>query len=267
LKKLSDRRGKPTTCKICKHQFRFKCKEDREKWESHKHICPKCKEKYCNKPETERVLMILQDDYFQKDRDVSVLDHISRIVISYAESLLKKRYSNYINNDEDVRYFADNAAHYLIMEFYNNPDYKVWGSWAGALNDKIRQALFCKDEKPLDVLLYERRKDIDEVYSINFNLEDGHELELEDEQYTGIKDVDDYMDKILFHDLLIKLIKGFQKHYSTQEVMFMVQGLVMKFDHDDDEIVNNFFDNFGKTGKWAYIKINELFKDQLKVLM
>lgn len=265
-KEKIDKRGKPTTCQICEHQFKFTYKETKDEWENSKYPCPICGELYCNKPETERILMILQDEYFRRDKDVNILNDISKVVIKYAESLMKKRYSNYINSEEDVRYYADNASYYLMMEFYSNPDYKVWGSWWGALNHKARQALYCKDEKPLDVLLHERCKKVDEVISVNYLLDDGHELALEDESYSGLEDVDNYMDRVLFHDLLMKLIEGFQEYYTTYEIMFMIQGLVLKYYHDE-ETVNEFFDNFGKTGKWAFMKINELFKEKLKVLL
>jgi hypothetical protein len=262
-----DKRGKPNTCKLCGHQFRFKNKEIKEEWEQGKHICPNCSEPYCNKPNTERILMKLQDEYFDNSRDSSVMEKITKIVISYTESLLKKRYSPYINSYEDVRYYADNTAYYLILEFYNNPDYKIWGSWAGAINGKIRQSLFGNSELPLEMIIYKRlKKKIDQVHSIDYMLDDGHSLVLEDTS-TGIGDVDSHMDKILFHNFFVDLLQGFSSRYSIPECMMLIYGVYVQLLNSDTKKVDKFFSSFGRVGKSSFLKFNEIIKKESQILL
>ena len=60
-------KGRPLFCRYCNEKVIIK---DRLKWELEKHTCSECGEIWCGKPETERMLMILQDEYLNK-RDIS----------------------------------------------------------------------------------------------------------------------------------------------------------------------------------------------------
>ena len=69
-------RGRPLFCRYCNEKVIIK---DRLKWELEKHTCSECGEIWCDKPETERMLMILQDEYLKKrdkERSPIVADKI-----------------------------------------------------------------------------------------------------------------------------------------------------------------------------------------------
>jgi hypothetical protein len=260
------KKGKPNTCKVCGHQFRFTHKDLREEWVEKRSVCPDCQEPYCNKPTTERILMKLQDEYFEKDRDRDILNKITKILIHYAENLIKKNYSFYVHSYEDIRYAADNTVYCLLKEFLEKPHYKVWGSWAGALKCKIPQALFGNEEKPLEMIIFDRlKKKIEKVHSIDYILEDGNYLEIEDPS-SGIDDVDNYMDKLLFHDFFMNLFLGFTSRYTVYECMFMIYGVYLQVLDDDPQKTENYFSKYERIGKQPFLKFNEIIDKESRIL-
>jgi len=157
-----ENRGRYNTCRKCGYQFKITNKEKRVEWDKKKSKCPMCKESYCLKPETERKLMVLQDKYFYHNRDMFYLDQMSEILINYSQSLIKKFYSPYIVNEGDLESYSYCSVSFLVEEYYNHEDYKVYASFAGALIDKIKQALFNKYNK------------LQEDLSLNWDFDDSH---------------------------------------------------------------------------------------------
>lgn len=158
----NETRGRYNTCKKCGYTFKITNKEKRLLWEKKKRRCPQCREPYCTKPETERKLMVLQDMYFKHDRDIKYLDEMSTVLLQYSQSLIKKFYSKHIVNEGDLEYYSYCTVAFLIEEYYNRSDYKVYASFAGALNDKIKQSLFNKYNL------------LQEDLSLNWNFDDSH---------------------------------------------------------------------------------------------
>lgn len=264
-------RGRFVSCRICNHPFKHKNSAERDKWMNNKYLCPNCGEPYCNKPKTERELMNLQDLYLEAKQERTrrkYMDEICKIVISYTGSILKKKFSNYLSCNDDMVYFRDKAASFLIEEFYTKENYSVWGSWAGIINRKIMQALLEDKEKPIPVLLKERHKSKNlEIFSINYAFEDGHILTAEDpNQDKYMNSFENNHNKNLIHEFFLGCIRSFFRRYTNYEMYKTVKAMNLRY-HTSSQRVAKFFEKWGKTGKWAYLRLSYLYKKEIKSII
>lgn len=262
-------RGRYNTCKKCGHHFKIVNKEKRLLWEKRKRKCPKCGELYCTKPETERKLMKLQDMYFKHDRDMKYLDEMSEIMISYSQSLLKKFYSKYIVNEGDLEYYSHCTVSFLVEEYYSHEDYKVYASFAGALNDKIRQALFNK----YNIL--------QEDMSLNWNFDDTHS----DSNYHHIdklstkefEKIEEHENKIYLIKYILEVIFGLAPYCkSKKEDLIRLSAFNLNLNHGEkfaeklfqEEQLNEKgkvvqFKIFGRRNKDMYKRTLDIVREEL----
>lgn len=160
-------RGRMTFCKACKMSFKITDKEEKKEWWEGEQRCPYCGELYCTKPKTERHLFKLQDEYYQNDKNIEILNELSSILLVYCESLLKKFFPGHLMNEGKLVYYSSNAVSFVIEEILRR-NVVIKHSWAGMLIRKIRQSLYSKQEQLQDDM------------SLNWEFEDSHEIEYSD---------------------------------------------------------------------------------------
>jgi hypothetical protein len=166
-------------------------------WLKTKMVCPKCGISYSNIPKIERTLMIMQDSYFDSGKNIKYLNELAKYLIIYAKSLIKKYYSSYITCEEDINYFAENAASFVIEEYYkyftpnvytDGNDFRMYASFGGYLVSKIKQVIFNKQER------------LQEDISLNWEFDDEHSdgnSYHEDKQSQNSYDqIDDYENRL-----------------------------------------------------------------------
>jgi hypothetical protein len=172
-------KGRPITCKICGHQWKFLNKQEREDWQKQKLPCLKCGEIYCTLPKSERELRKIQTQYLitRSNKDLSKMYLILR---DYAESIIKKRFVNtpYFQTNL-LKDYAHDSATYVLEQFQINKDFKINISFGKYLFFKIRQVLFGKQNYTVG----------DE--SLDYQYDDGNYIEYEDNNYMLLEEIED----------------------------------------------------------------------------
>lgn len=164
--------------------------------------CPNCGQVYCSLPPTERKLMKLQDAYYENNKNEKYMTLLIQEMISYTEGLIKKRYSQYIKT-EDILYFAQNAVSFIIEEYLKaDHEYRIYASFGGFLNRKIRQAIFGKNEK------------LHEDISIDWNFHDDHQVHYEDKNFKFIEQIEELENKINLLKYISALIFEIEEYCS-----------------------------------------------------
>jgi hypothetical protein len=200
-----EKRGKFITCQKCKHKFKFYNIEKRQKWELEKYPCFKCGELYCNKPETERVLFGIQDNYFNNNRDEVYFIELVDILNKYSINLIKKFYSPHVNFREDIDYYALNAVAFIVEEYLAKEEYKIYHSFAGAIRGKIKQAFLCKNEL------------LTPGISLTWDFKDGKNVFYEDEKHNFIYNIEEKEHFIGLHKYMLELIFSVEKYCDPYE--------------------------------------------------
>ena len=242
-------KGRPTTCRYCKHKFHV---TDKIIWEQEKHTCPECAEIWSDKPETERMLMILQDEYFKK-RSRKILDEMVNLLTSYCESLIKKSFSNKIQEPGKCEYFAHAAVSFLIEGYLNpdTPEFRVQSSFAGMLFPKIQQAIFGKQE-------YDCAHE-----TLDFEFEDGNQVVYEDNKKSIFNSLQDRHSKEQLISKLCELIFGIE-NYCTQEENYIILLNIRNYIIGGEKYTDRFFNNSkSKVGKFKFLKSLGMIRDEL----
>lgn len=108
------------------------------------------------KPETEVRLEQLQEVYMDNPKDRDVFNEYFLLLKSYARSICLKEIKSKIYLEPDrVEEVAVEATLKLLAQ-YNKPDWKVWGSFFGALRWKVVEALYqdAEEESAISMNLY-----------------------------------------------------------------------------------------------------------------
>lgn len=163
-------------CKYCKLQFKLN-HEEKLLWIANNYICPLCGEDVCCMPPIERDLFKLQEE-FLKNRDPKVMQKFYKLVQPYARSMLLKRYS-IVSEAHDQEKYSHMAAWFMIEHYYNNPNFKVSGSFGGYLKCTLRQAVYDKYEKPDDktVSIDMENDEAKKIYELSVNSEEIRKFE------------------------------------------------------------------------------------------
>jgi Zn-finger nucleic acid-binding protein len=249
--------GRPTTCRYCGHAFHVK---DHVTWEEEKHPCPSCAEIWSDKPETERMLMILQDEYLevrpsnQKKAD-KILSEMFKLMFSYCESLFKKNFSNAIQQPGKLEEVTQWAVSRLTEEFLKRPDFKVNGSFKGMLFPKMQEALYGKQEKPTPKGVYQE--------SLDFEFEDGHAVIYEDHKKSIADSMRQRHDKEFLVNNICDLIFGI-KDYCTAEEDFIRLLNIRNYIIGGEKYTDAFFNLYDKTGKEKFLDTLTILKQDLK---
>lgn len=252
--------GKPITCKYCKGQFRFESDEVRYKWKESLYTCPICQIDYCILPPTERDLKKLQNEYVKSGRDIKYLNKMCRILYQYVPSLIKRHFSKAIlkavnsEGDDPMSYYTHKAIVYTIENFLKKDDYIIYSSFGKYLIDAIRWSIFEKKEH--------QSKDL----SIDFVMEDGHNVQYEDTKMSIIDNIElqEYRKNIVTTMMsFVKEMRGF----CTQREYFVFLLMLNNYLCKGEKFVDKFFETYeDKTGKLKYMEFLELLKKEIKNL-
>ena len=125
-------------CCVCKHKY-----EKIEEVHSPKN-CPNCKEPYWRRPIREHELMKLQDEYFidrleNKYAFDKMIITVEKILHNIIAGKLK---SSAVYLEEEKRHDLVMESLLTFMEKYQNPDFKITGSFIGYLNDLVLNPLY-----------------------------------------------------------------------------------------------------------------------------
>jgi predicted Zn-ribbon and HTH transcriptional regulator len=211
-KSVKAKRGRPITCRYCDHQFSID-KVNRQSWNESKSVCPSCNHVYCDKPKTEIDLLELQEQWLVDRSNTALFDQMIVIMLSYTQSILKKSYSNYIQEPGSLDYYSHTAVSFLVENYLSKPDYRVWGSFAGQLFPKIKQALWGSPEKAID------------ADSLDYIFDDGNKVNYEDSKRSYTDCVEErYHSSKLVNDLC-GLVFAYERECTPGENYLRLIGL------------------------------------------
>jgi len=242
-------KGRPTTCRYCDHQFHI---TNRVAWEENKHPCPSCGEIWSDKPETERMLMILQDEYFKKRSD-KVMKQMIILLTSYCGSIIKKGFSNKIQEPGKLDYYTHMAVSSLIEGYLdpNKPDFRVEGSFKGMLFPRIQAAIWGKQEHAC----------ADET--LDFEFDDGHVVSYSDDKKSISDSIQEMHSREQLVNKMCELIFGVSE-YCTQEEDYIRLLNFRNYIIGGEKFTDKFFSlQADKTGKLKFLQTLEITRDEL----
>ena len=126
--------------------------------------CPHCGNPYWNKPNDEFYLFMVQDEFIKNNRDIQILWNKAYFkMMEYAKKIIQKkvRSRTFSMRWEDLCEIAEDTVNDLMDKYYRIKDYKIEGSFFGALNNIALTYLYnIKKQFEDSVLRYEDlRKD------------------------------------------------------------------------------------------------------------
>jgi len=259
-------KGKFITCQNCGFKFKWSSDQERSDWKEIFYTCPACKELYCNKPKIERQLFLLQKQYFDSDRDEKSFTILIKLMLKYSESLIKKFFTNSLHDGEDVIYYSHNAISFLVEEYLKNKDYQVWGSFGGAIIGKIKQSIYCKENK---ASAHE---------SLNEELEDGKELSvyMSDNTDSIVDKIEEEENKQNIFKYVRNIITQIGKNCTKLEDYMRILAIrhyLLEGENKADKLFQEEIrdkDNkivchktYGRFGKYKYLKTLDIIKKEL----
>ena len=249
-------KGRPLFCRYCNEKVIIK---DRLKWELEKHTCSECGEIWCDKPETERMLMILQDEYLEKrDKERSpivadkILKEMTVLLFSYVGSLFKKSFSNMIRDPDKFEEYKQWAVSRFIEQYLQREDFKVLGSFKGMLIGKMQEAIWGKQEKACA------------QESLDFEFEDGNTITYEDNKKSIMDSIIERHEKEQLVDNICNLIFGISE-YCTQEENWIRLLNFRNYIYGGEKFTDKFFEQYAnKTGKMLFLQTIDIVREELK---
>jgi hypothetical protein len=232
-----ENRGKPITCKYCDHKFKVNTKNKRKKWKESKYQCPKCDITYCILKPTERQLRMIQDKYDVSKKE-KYINEMYPILISYAESLIKKYYINRIKFTSQLTYYAENAVSLFLEEYCKDVNFSIDISFGEFLRLKCAQAIFGKPEHDTP------------GESLDFTHQDGHAATYEDTRKTMLDSVQDHEEKYLLCKNLCHLIFELEEECYSKEENYIRLLNVDSYLDKGENVVDDFFRLYGRNGKY-----------------
>jgi hypothetical protein len=245
--------GRLTTCRMCGFKFRIKL-EDKDDWQKNNLICPQCKEIYCVLPKTERKLRILQDKFFESRRKECYMTEMYKILIPYTKSLLLKSFPAAIHSNEEADEKTHMAVSFLIEEYYAKLTYKLDISFGGMLLYKIKQALYGKQEF--------QTSDI----SLDYQFEDGNQVEYEDKKNNAYEHIENEHDKYLICKFITELLFSIGHFADSEQERYICETCLYLFFMKGEKKVENYFKVFGREGKILYLYSLDILKKELEKL-
>lgn len=253
-------KGKPFTCRVCKYKFKLKS-DDRKSYFVEKEKCPSCGTKWCSKPQTERDLLQLQDDFYENNKSEEIATKMYNHLRPYAKSLIYKSFINSVENEQDVEYHSHQAASYLMEEFYKSrnkkhiDDYRqfyVFGSFAGFLVRKIQLSIFGKHEYRVgDVSLDEENDEKKKIYQIEDHKNNSIDKVINESDSVNLLK---YMEKLLF-----SLDRYCDDKYENVMRLLALRNFLGKGEKASDKL----FSVYNRKGKIMFQKTMEIMKSEL----
>jgi len=81
-------------------------------------------------------------------RDRSVVEEMYLILKSYAQSMVRNKFPQYVNDKELLRRHSHGAAWFLVDHYFKDPNWSIEESFAGYLKHTIKQSVYDPPEIP-----------------------------------------------------------------------------------------------------------------------
>jgi hypothetical protein len=255
-KEKLENRGRPITCRYCGNEFRIQ-KENKVAWRKKEFPCPKCKTLYCFMTETEKQLQIIQAKYRNNNNDIKYLKEMHTILLSYAESIIKKHYINRINDKELLPLYAQSAVSLLIeSDFVKKKDFYIETSFGRRLQQKCIQAIDSDKESyekclPDDSLDYEFEKD-------------GHKVIHEDKSKSILDQIEEQEEKIYLCKKISQMIFEVEEFTDSPFENYIRLLNIYNYLEGGEIAIDNFFKIYGRYGKYKTVQSLNMIKDELR---
>lgn len=269
---MNEFRGKPTTCKKCKHKWSHISRESKKIWHEEKMPCPVCGALYCTLPEPEDKLRILQDELISLNSDEmykrnNLLSDIYIILCDYARSMLLKRYRSVVYDPDMINYYAQKAASLVVEGYLEKPDFRIKISFGGLLSLKLPQSIWEKDEQDLYTQIENknvRGKKTYKAYSIDYEYENEGKQAFQLEDNTDfVYDLSNQIDSYMIKKHLYKLIEMSNDFINDPESNLKRLFGIFLFMKKGEEKADEFFRLYDLKGKLEYQKTLQLIKSEL----
>lgn len=196
-------KGRPITCKICKHKF-TKTDIQKKYWKKTKYSCPSCKNSYCCFPPTEKELMTLQDMYFDSERDNKYLDKMYEVLLPYAKSLAFKNWGKLMDEENHFEY-VHTAIYHLITSYLKRNTFRISSSFANYIKKRFLQVEI--PELTKNISINDKRGNDEEFIQIESPSNIKTEVEFLSENFEVIDKIESYFNnKTLPYNLTRLLI-------------------------------------------------------------
>jgi len=245
---------KKIKCKNCSSELIFLSKIRYNEWVSDKEKmqCFFCNSLYCCLPTTEQQLRILQDKFLEEGREEKYIIQLTKILMDYCGSLIKKYFSHIPIVPKRFSYYRDIAVSFTVENYYSKPDFKITTSFGSFLILKICQAIYGKQEYSSG----------DET--LDYVLPDGHLAVYEDTKSNYLQSVEDQEHLINLYQQIIQIIDQTSEYCSSPVENYIRLLNINNFLEKGENSINNFFENYSEFSKYSIVKSLEILKNFLK---
>lgn len=249
MNEINQQNIKTITCKVCNKQFII---TNIEEWKNNKFQCSICNIDYCILPKSERELRILQDQYLQT-REEKHIRQMFYILEDYVKSIIKKKYGRTIKFEEGEIEEKSRDVVSLVLQRYCKPDFKV-------------EISFCKyfEFKILEVLYPQKEKKQQCVDSLDYEFEDGNQVEHEDKKFN-IDSILDNEEKLNICNEFCMIIDLIKSECKSRKMNYIRLLNIANFLDNNNNYIQDFFEVFAKKdGKLMVLKTINLLREELK---
>jgi hypothetical protein len=260
IEEKEDTRGRPITCRFCGNKFTMNGDEKRKKWRLKEYPCPDCKTLYCFMTETEKQLQIIQAQYRENNNDIKYLKEMHKILLGYAENIIKKYYINKIEDKSLLPLYAKSAVSLLIeSDFVKKKDFYIDTSFGKRLKQKCIQAIDGDKES------YERGLQDD---SLDYEFEkDGHSITYEDKSKSVIDSIEQEEEKLFLCKRICSLLFEMENYCESPYENYIRLLNVYNYLEGGEIAIDRFFELYGRYGKMKTIESLNIVKEELKEIL
>jgi hypothetical protein len=217
----------------------------------HKHrpdTCPHCGDQYFNKPEDERSLFVIQDEWL-KTRDKEVLGKMYKILVPYVRKLIVQRVKGkYFFTVEELEIKTHDVCSDFIYYYLSVPEFKMLFSFGGYIKRSLLSVLFGDKEEERNHDSLNSMIDIDQElddYLPQISLEAKYKMYSEFNS-DNIDNNSEYIIKNL-SEQINKIADTIQKNFSIKESLLFLVGIKNKLEGQTPEFMEDFYAYAGET--------------------
>lgn len=261
-KRKEEHRGRPITCRYCGHKFKVNDKEKRQKWIDSSFPCPSCHTPYCFLTETEKDLQIIQEKYKKSGKDHKYIDEMHKILVPYAENIIKKYYINLFQDKSLLNYYAESAVSLLIeSDFFKKEDFYIDTSFGSRLIKKCLQAIRGKKES------LEANNEED---SLDWVFDDNHSVTsmYADKSKSLLESVEEQEEKVLLCEKICSLLFELGSDLTQREDYIRLIN-IYNYLEGGERAVDKFFDPevYGRYGKWETVESLKIVRNEIEKIV
>jgi hypothetical protein len=172
-------------------------------------------------------------------------------MIAYVTSLILNNFKSRIQDEEELKIYTCQAVHYFYIYYLEDDNFIITDSFSGMVFHKIRQAI---NEKSNHAVA---------EYSINFMLEDGNEIDYEDNTKGVTEEIEQYDAKLNILKHIIKFINEFEVLCNNKRENFLRLQAIYHYLTYGEKKADNLFKNYGRFGKIKYEQTLEYLHKEL----